>query len=300
VSGGPIRLPLERWGRAVLARLERRARRSRAGRFGFEFLMFGLKQGWACLFGGAMLTLIFLSARFYPVHAPLARYDFLVLAAVAIQIAMLAFKLESLDEAKVILAFHVAGTAMEIFKTSAGSWIYPEASILRIGAVPLFSGFMYGSVGSYIARSWRILDFRFGHYPPRVATWALAGAIYVNFFSHHWLPDIRLALFVATAFLFWRCRVFFKPDRTVRAMPMLLGFFLVACFIWLAENIGTFSHAWMYPSQHSGWSIVSPEKLGSWFLLMIVSFVLVSLLHQRKEFNDVETDAHDTSAAPNL
>lgn len=83
------------------------------------------------------------------------------LAALAIQAAMLAFRFETIEEAKVILIFHVVGTAMEYFKTGVGSWIYPEASLFRIGGVPLFSGFVYASIGSYIARVWRLLDFRF-------------------------------------------------------------------------------------------------------------------------------------------
>ena len=37
---------------------------------------------------------------------------------------------------------------MEVFKTEAGSWTYPEDNLLRIGGVPLFSGFMYAAVGS--------------------------------------------------------------------------------------------------------------------------------------------------------
>ena len=78
-----------------------------------------------------------------------------------------------------ILAFHVVGTAMEVFKTSAGSWVYPEPALLRIGDVPLFSGFMYAAVDSFIARVWRIFDFRFDRYPPLWATWLLAAA-YMN------------------------------------------------------------------------------------------------------------------------
>ena len=117
-----------------------------------EFVVFGLKQGWACLFGGLMLGLIIVSRWLWPEAAPIARYDLLVVAALLIQVGMLGFKLETLDEAKVILIFHVVGTVMEIFKTGAGSWIYPEPSLLRIGGVPLFSGFMYAAVGSYLAR----------------------------------------------------------------------------------------------------------------------------------------------------
>ena len=248
----------------------------------YEFLLFGFKQGWACLFGGLMLAMLIATHFLYPSNAALARYDFLTIGAVTIQAGMLAFRLESLREAKVILAFHIVGTAMEIFKTAHGSWLYPEPALLRIGGVPLFSGFMYAAVGSYIARVWRIFDFRFDHYPPRLATIILAGAIYVNFFTHHWLPDVRLPLFAATMALFWRTPVWFTPFREARAMPLLLGWFLVATFIWGAENIGTFSRAWLYPGQRDAWQLVSPEKLGAWYLLMIISFVLVSLLHHPK------------------
>jgi uncharacterized membrane protein YoaT (DUF817 family) len=53
----------------------------------------------------------------------------------------------------VIAIFHLVGTVMEVFKTAHGSWIYPEPSLLRIGGVPLFSGFMYACIGSYLARA---------------------------------------------------------------------------------------------------------------------------------------------------
>ena len=59
-------------------------------------------------------------------------------------------------------------------------------------------------------------------------------------------------------------------------MPLLLGWLLVALFIWLAENIGTFARAWSYPGQEDGWQMVGIAKLGSWYLLMYISFVLVA------------------------
>jgi len=238
------------------------------------------RQAWACLFGGIMVMLVFGSHYLYPRGVALARYDFLVLAAVAAQAGMLALKLESWNEAKVIFAFHVTGTVMEIFKTQAGSWIYPEPSLLRIGMVPLFSGFMYAAVGSYLARVWRIFDFRFSHYPSVWLTVVLALAIYVNFFAHHWWPDIRMGLFAVTALLYGRTWVYYRPDHAVRRMPLLLGFVLVALFIWFAENLGTFSQTWMYPNQRDGWQLVPLSKLGSWFLLMIISFVMVSLVRR--------------------
>jgi uncharacterized membrane protein YoaT (DUF817 family) len=246
----------------------------------YELALFGFKQGWACLFGGLMLALLLATHLWYPDRAALARYDFLTLAALAIQLGMLAFRLETLGEAKVILAFHLVGTVMELFKTAYGSWIYPEPSWLRIGGVPLFSGFMYAAVGSYLARVWRIFEFRFEAYPPALWTQLLAIAVYVNFFAHHWLPDVRPALFAALALLFWRTRVYFTVWREPRWMPLLLGWLLVASFIWLAENISTFARAWTYPSQQDGWTVVSPAKLGAWYLLMYISFVLVASLHR--------------------
>ena len=244
----------------------------------YEFLLFGFKQGWACLFGGLLLALLLATHFLYPDDAPLARYDFLTLAALAIQLGMLAFRLETWDEAKVILIFHVVGTVMEIFKTYAGSWVYPEESLLRIAGVPLFSGFMYAAVGSYIARVWRIFDFRFAHYPPRWATWLLAVGVYANFFLHHYWLDLRWLLFGATALIFLRTSVHFRNFRVHRWMPLLLGFGLVALFIWFAENIGTFARAWSYPGQEQVWRPVHLAKFGSWYLLMIISFVLVALV----------------------
>ena len=97
-----IRLPLEAWGRRLMAEAEAWADRSRVRRWAYEFLWFGLKQGWACLFGGAMLALIVGTHLLWPDQAPVSRYDFLVMGALAIQAAMLALKLESWEEARVI------------------------------------------------------------------------------------------------------------------------------------------------------------------------------------------------------
>ncbi len=256
------------------------AARGRLHRGLYEFLLFGLKQAWACLFGGAMVALLIGTHLLWPAQAPLARYDFLVLSALVLQVVLLATKLEHWDEAAVIVIFHVVGTAMEIFKTAHGSWIYPEASLLRIGGVPLFSGFMYAAIGSYLARAWRLFDIRFIGYPPIWGPWLLALLAYLNFFTHHYLPDIRAGLYALSVLLFARAWFVFTPDRKPRRMPMLLGLTLVALFIWFAENIGTFTNAWIYPSQRHGWRMVPIAKLGAWYLLMMLSFVLVTLVHR--------------------
>lgn len=246
-----------------------------------EFLAFGLKQAWACLFGGAILALILASHLWYPADATLTRYDALTLAAIGMQLLLWRTGLETSAEARVIAVFHAVGTAMEVFKTAMGSWVYPEAAVLRIGGVPLFTGFMYAAVGSYIARAWRLFDLRFDHHPGLPALAVLALAIYANFFAHHYLPDARWLLFAWTAWLFRRTRVHYRVRTLDRRMPLLVGFLLIAVFIWIAENLGTFAGAWYYPNQRGGWSTVPLAKLGSWYLLMILSYALVAGLHAR-------------------
>ena len=66
-------------------------------------------------------------------------------------------------------------------------------------------------------------------------------------------------------------------------MPLLPGLLLVTAFIWVAENVGTFTRTWLYPSQRSAWSLVSAGKFGSWFLLLIISYTLVALIKKPAE-----------------
>lgn len=243
------------------------------------FVRFGLKQASACLFGAFLLTMIVVTRFWYPFEE-FHRYDVLFLSAVGFQIVLLMTRLESLKEAGMILVFHVMATLMELFKTSEGinSWSYPEPFSIGIGNVPFFAGFMYSAVGSYIARTWRMHDFRFSRYPPVHLTILLAALIYVNFFSHHFIADCRWPLLLGVVALFGRVTVSYRIWTHHRSMPLLLGWGLVALFIWIAENVATFATIWVYPSQHHGWGPVHPAKIVSWFLLMILSFVLVSMV----------------------
>lgn len=192
---------------------------------------------------------------------------------------MLATRLETVREMRVVLLFHVVGTAMEVFKTDVGSWSYATEGVLRVGAVPLFSGFMYGAVGSYLVRVFRIFELRFDRYPRRWVTAVVAGGIYANFFTHHWVADARWVLLAAVVVVFGPCVMHFRVHAARLRMPLLLAFGLVASFIWLAENVATFAGAWLYPSQEAGWHVVGGAKLVSWFLLMIISVVLVTWVY---------------------
>jgi uncharacterized membrane protein YoaT (DUF817 family) len=249
-----------------------------------EWIWFGYTQALACLFGALLLGAI-LATQFWPAPFGLARGDFLFLYAMAGQAVLLILRLEHPREALVIAAFHLLATLMEWFKTSPaiGSWRYPEEGVFfQMYGVPLFAGFLYSAVGSYIARAWRLFDFRFTGYPPRHWTIWLAALAYGNFFTHHFGPDLRWGLIVASALLFGRCRIEFRTGIRTRRMPLLLGLVLVTLFIWFAENLGTYAKAWIYPSQEHGWHMVGLGKISAWYLLMLLSFVLVSLTEQHK------------------
>ena len=242
-----------------------------------EFVVFALKLGWASLFGGLMLFGLILSRAVWSDAIPIYRYDALALYAVALQVLFLWFRLETFDEARVIILFHLTGTAMEMFKVNAGSWAYPELGYLKVLDVPLFTGFMYASIGSFMARAIRLFEMRFEPYPPFWTTIILAAAIYLNFFALHFLPDIRLALFAATVILFFRTRVWFHIGDNDYWMPMVVAGAFTSFFIWVAENVGTRTGTWIYPGQGM-FDMVSLSKMGSWYLLIYVSFVTVTLV----------------------
>lgn len=240
---------------------------------------FAIKQAWAALFGGLMLGAIIFTGF---VDLPwLSRYDWLFLFALAIQAFMLITKLEKPHEVATIFLFHLVGLGMELFKTSSsvGSWSYPGEAIFMLGNVPLFSGFMYAAVGSYLARAWRVLNLSFSNYPRRRYTILIALAIYGNFFLDHYGYDIRYLLFACLLLLYGRVWVTYSINKTIRHMPILVGFGLIALFIWIGENIGTYTGAWLYPTQLEHWHVVSIQKFGSWLLLMVISFIMVDILY---------------------
>ncbi|TYL53711.1 DUF817 domain-containing protein [Agromyces mariniharenae] len=244
-----------------------------------EFLVFGAKQAWACVFGAALLAVIVAARLWYPDDATLAPNDALTIAAVVIQVVMVTTRLETGRELWVVVLFHVTGTVMEIFKTDVGSWAYDGDGVLRIAGVPLFSGFMYAAVGSYLVRVHRLFDLGFTQYPRRWLTVIAAAAIYANFFTHHFIVDLRWVLLAAVVLLWWPTVMHFRVWRRTYRMPLLAAFALVAVFIWFAENIATWAGAWFYPDQADGWQPVSVSKLVAWFLLMIISVVLVTFVY---------------------
>lgn len=266
----------------VLKRLEAvTIGRSRAAEYLIDFFVFGVKEARACIFAGSFFALLFLS---HYVTLGLYRYDFLFVSALVLQLLLLLTKVETFDEFKTIVLFHFIGFALEVFKThpAIGSWSYPEPGIFKLFDVPLYSGFMYAAVGSYIAQAWRLLTLRLEHYPPLYISLPIAALIYLNFFTHHFIFDFRYIVMATVVAVFWKTRVFFTVTAREYRMPLIVGFVLTAFFIWLAENIGTVLGAWKYPDQLITWTAVSSHKIGAWSLLVIISFILIAELKRIK------------------
>ena len=251
-------------------------------RFVWEFWFFGLKNARSCLFVGLFFLAVFAVPRAGVLGLP--RYDVLLLAALAIQVAMVATRLETWDELKAICLFHIVGFALEVFKTSSGikSWAYPDFAYTKLWGVPLFSGFMYAAVGSYIIQAWRLFDLRILHHPLYPMAALVALLIYANFFTHHYIGDYRWYLAACALGLYARTTVVFRPLDRDRQMPLLLAFVLIGFFIWLAENISTFAGVWAYPNQLGAWSTVHVGKWSSWSMLVVMTFTIVANLKHIK------------------
>ena len=248
-----------------------------------EFFVFGIKQARAAIFAGSFFVLLFISN-----HIPLfglPRYDFLFIAAILIQAILYFTKLETKDEVKVIFLFHIIGLVLELYKTSPmiGSWSYPEHGFLKIATVPLYSGFMYAAIGSYISQAWKIFKLELVNYENYLLSVLLCFLIYINFFTNHYIYDFRIFLILAVFILFYRSKVYFTVIQERRYMPLNLGFLLIAFFIWVAENISTYLGAWKYPDQIHSWSVVSTQKITSWFLMVIISFIIIAYLKHFKK-----------------
>ncbi|MBI1771760.1 MAG: DUF817 domain-containing protein [Burkholderiales bacterium] len=251
-------------------------------RFLLEFWYFGIKEARACLFVGLFFASILVVPKAGLFGLP--RYDVLFLIALLIQGGMVWSKLETVDELKAVTLFHMVGFALEVFKVSGQiqSWAYPEFGYTKLWGVPLFSGFMYASIGSYIIQAWRLFDLRIRHHPPYWMAGLIGILIYLNFFTHHYIGDYRWYLAACALGLYARSCVVFRPLDRDRSMPLLLSFVLIGFFIWLAENMGTFFGIWRYPNQLGAWSTVHVGKWSSWSLLVIMTFTIVAHLKHIK------------------
>jgi uncharacterized membrane protein YoaT (DUF817 family) len=237
-----------------------------------QLLRFGWIEAQCCLFAVLFFAGLAL-VRLVPL--PGSPADALLLWCRAVTLVLWLAGWETGREVGVIFGFHLVGLALEIFKVSQGSWSYPDTGSAALGGVPLYSGFMYAAVGSYVCQAWRRLDLRITGYRPW-ATAAVAALVYLNFFTSHAVRDLRWPLAAVLLVVTGRAWVRFTVGRRRYAMPLPASFVLIGFSLWLAENAATLLRAWQYPSQETVWTLVHASKLGSWSLLVVVSIVLVS------------------------
>ena len=237
-----------------------------------QLLRFAWVEAQCCLF--AVLFFLGLGlVRVVPVPIDLA--DALLLWCLGVTLVLWLVGWETGREVGVIVGFHLVGLALELFKVHQGSWSYPDTGLATIAGVPLYSGFMYAAVGSYVCQAWRRLHLRITGYRAR-STALVAALIYLNFFTSHVMVDVRVLLALALLFVTRRTWVHYSVGPHRYAMPLALSFVLIGFFLWLAENAATLLRAWQYPSQESVWTLVHAAKLGSWSLLVVVSIVMVA------------------------
>jgi uncharacterized membrane protein YoaT (DUF817 family) len=243
-----------------------------------QLFVFGLLQARCCAFAFALLGGI-AASRLLP-ELPVARYDIVLVYGIALAVLARRLGWDSARDTAVIAGCHLIGLLFELVKVRLGSWSYPEPALTKFAGVPLYGGFLYSAVGSYACRAWQLLDLRLTGYRPRIMA-VLACAIYINFFSHHWLPDARwvlAALMLCATAGTW---VYYTVGAGRYRMPLALTFSLIGFFLWVAENAATYVGAWSYPDQLDGWQPVSPAKAGAWALLISVTFVLVAVSRKR-------------------
>ncbi|MGO4185944.1 DUF817 domain-containing protein [Paenibacillus sp. TAF43_2] len=245
-----------------------------------QLLHFGYHQAMSCIFPITIFGTLALSNI---VEIPfIHRYDAILLVLLGVQYLMYRSGLETRDEIKVICIFHIIGLLLEIYKVRMGSWSYPELGFTKLLGVPLYSGFMYASVASFMCQVWRRLRMDMTGWPGLAPSALLGGAIYFNFFTHHFIPDFRWWLTTLVFIVFWKTWIIFRVRAITYRMPLTLSFIIVGFFIWLAENIATFFNAWKYPDQNQTWQLVSFSKISSWFLLAIISVIIVAQLKHVK------------------
>ena len=237
-----------------------------------QLLRFAWVEATCCLFAGLFFLGLGL-VRVVPL--PTSEGDALLLWCLAVTLVLWLVGWETGREVGVIAVFHLVGLALELFKVHVGSWSYPSVGVATVAGVPLYSGFIYASVGSYVCQAWRRFDLRVAGYRPWL-TGAVAAAVYANFFTEQVIADLRLPLALLLVVVTARTTVWFTVGARRYDMPLALSFVLVGFFLWVAENAATLLKAWRYPDQSVDWTLVHPAKVGSWSLLVVVSIVLVS------------------------
>src|SRR5262249_44183884 len=122
-----------------------------------QLLRFAWTEARCCAFAVAVFGGLAVSKV---VPLPIARYDALLIYCVAVTVIFRLVRWETTRDVLVIAGFHLIGLVFEMVKVPLGSWAYPEPAVTKVLGVPLYSGFLYAALGSYIVAAWRLFDLR--------------------------------------------------------------------------------------------------------------------------------------------
>jgi uncharacterized membrane protein YoaT (DUF817 family) len=143
---------------------------------------------------------------------------------------------------------------------------------------------MYASVASYMCQAWRRMHLNLEHWPRTWMVILLPAAIYANFFTlHHFIPDFRWVLMLLVLAVFAKTYVSFYLKQQI--VSDATG--AVICsdrFLHLDGRKNRYLFWGMaVPNQEHGWHLVHISKISSWLLLVIVSFLIVTMLKRVKK-----------------
>jgi uncharacterized membrane protein YoaT (DUF817 family) len=96
-----------------------------------ELVVFGARRTSACLFPRIFISIL-LPSNYVPIFG-LARYDFVFVGAVLAQVALVALKVETRDEALTLLAFHLCSASCWRSSRPTPPWgrSYPQEGFLE-------------------------------------------------------------------------------------------------------------------------------------------------------------------------
>jgi uncharacterized membrane protein YoaT (DUF817 family) len=256
--------------------LARRARDRRAAALSLatRLLRFGRTLAVSAVFPAVIFATLALTKHLD--FGPVPRYDALFIAFVLLQLALILAKFEDWHDARIAVSFHLVGLGLELYKVNVGAWTYPEEAFTKIHNVPLYSGFMYGSVAAFLSQLWKRMRFSLIHWPAPFAVALVGMGIYLHYFVSGYGAGMRSLLMLATGWLFARSRLEYSNSGERRSIPVLFVFSALGLFVWIAENLATYLGAWAYPYQLEHWQMVTLSKINAWFLLGIVSFILLA------------------------
>ena len=238
-----------------------------------ELIRATLREPWKafiCLSNLFAFTIIFFItlAASYVVKIDIARYDFVSFSLIATYGLFFFFHWRNTRYLLIHIVVHFLGLLFEIYKVNKLSWVYPDQAWLMFWGVPFYSGFMYTALVDFVCQVMHRSKFQIMRELPWKTIGILSLLIYLNFFIVHLTRvDFRYLLVVVSVFLIYRLPVRMTVKKTTIDANLLSIMIVFSCMVWVAENIATFSGAWLYMTQLDGWVPVSPHKLVSWYLL---------------------------------